>query len=820
MPQIVTPNTLKEIDRERAQKLQRATEVQGVLVGAMTTEFPWHLQPLFLHKSELTLIRTFEPSISSNERLRSILSRLIKRSDTTVLAHGVFENQHWYQRRFVKRTLGDHSLGGDQWIELSPRLLLIELAMLLKSFHSDGIIHGHVTLENVGVEQSRVFLLDTSFRCFCPKLLSSSSHLAPEIVRGEAATEASDVFGLANIISHFVGADELASEERTLIERAKSSNASSRPELLELLELCSRVADKEQALARTSGKSAYASGESESLAPPADSFSWAKGTVVLSPEVIQEIREAAGSVEAPNLLAVGSSAPESATKVPHLERTMLSDEFAALAESTRGEQFGGKSSRPTPAYTSRGARRSGWVDRHGYSVFLAILLGVSLGLFLYQKGYLRSIFRSAPGPLETPQLYQEYWSSGLQSKMEEVARRAVLSDDDQAELVIVRDALQGKPRAGVYSSLLRTVFDPRWEGELTDEDRKSALSLALAPLLADELEGGPRFNERHPSLLLGFISQLRVDDDGRALRSVPISKLYSLGEPYESGLKGLEMLGVKDLGDRSARSLLQLLTTGVTAPRLAAYLIGDDKGENSLKRLVLLNLLEDQGKDFWTLVYKVGEKLPDVGLGKVVHWFESDKSGLWKSTTPFDRLRIAQGVLPKDLMNFSRYADLLAFPSDEIRKLAGSELKSKFFVKDKTETFTVLAAPDSKFDRRSVNAFVKLLSLDLPSQHRAALKWYQLKPDPSTVLRLLLARNGSVADDPLAVEGARYLKEYKSELDLAQLKELVNHSEVLLRALAYSTLNAEEPGERAILQKAILREENPGLRKALERKLQ
>jgi hypothetical protein len=87
------------------------------------------------------------------------------------------------------------------------------------------------------------------------------------------------------------------------------------------------------------------------------------------------------------------------------------------------------------------------------------------------------------------------------------------------------------------------------------------------------------------------------------------------------------------------------------------------------------------------------------------------------------------------------------------------------------------------------------------------------------VLELVLLKKDVPKGDAFNFEAARYLKERDWKATPGQYKDLLHHSEDLLRSLAASRLDPAKPEERSLLKEAIKLETNQAVKSQLIRKL-
>jgi hypothetical protein len=207
-------------------------------------------------------------------------------------------------------------------------------------------------------------------------------------------------------------------------------------------------------------------------------------------------------------------------------------------------------------------------------------------------------------------------------------------------------------------------------------------------------------------------------------------------------------------------------------------------------------------------------------LSEVLRWFDGTTLSHWKDVPSAQKLRLAAGVLPPEPLKLEQYADLLQFPVLSVRPEAAAALKQSFFPEGGHSTISLLASPKNRLTRYQNIFLLTALGLDKETRYSFIAKWFEMKPDPQTVLNLVIERRGITQIDPLNIEGARYVSDKNVEISRSQLQKLLMHQEPLARALAYAKLDLTKAVDVQILRKMLKEESSPELKEQIRLKLE
>ncbi len=423
--------------------------------------------------------------------------------------------------------------------------------------------------------------------------------------------------------------------------------------------------------------------------------------------------------------------------------------------------------------------------------------------------------------------YQSYWESAQPALMRQVAEGALLDGDEEARSLITNSIFKGSNSDlaefdnYVNSDLVRVAFNPKWEGDLTENDREVALFYALRNLMGSSYDL-PDIDDVHPAVVLAITGTWPLDAEG--LPSLPIMSLVNLPSPYGAAFAGLSQLGINEIDNPVARGLAHILVGDINQRSLVAYFLS--KGDNSvvdvlLKIRVLLPLLS-ASPALENIVYQFLWSRSDV-VGGALHWFDDGDLAAWATLPKTIRLGIAAGKLPELIsaqgLSFEQTIDLLNFPFETVRKEVLDKLLHGGLQSDLVATVKYLTGNETHLTRTQAISLMLALRLKGDSGDAFVSSWFQTAPDPQAVLGVLLARSDAPKSDGFNLQAARFLISKDLKIELEDLKKLVNHPESLARALAYAKLNPSLPEHAALLKELGQNETSPRLRNEINKKL-
>ena len=207
-------------------------------------------------------------------------------------------------------------------------------------------------------------------------------------------------------------------------------------------------------------------------------------------------------------------------------------------------------------------------------------------------------------------------------------------------------------------------------------------------------------------------------------------------------------------------------------------------------------------------------------LRELVKWFEETSLSHWKDVPVATRLQLASGELPEQILKLENYSDLLQFPAAAVRQAAAEKLRRDFFPEDAHSAILLSASPRNRMSRYQTIFLLSALGAERDTRYSLIAAWFNTKPDPQTVLDLVILRRNMKAVDPLSIDGIRYLREQDMALTRPELLKLLSHNEPLVRAWAYTKLDISNPEDLRLLREALKKETLPALKKQIRLKLE
>ncbi len=233
--QLIGLEDLRSPDQERLRRQVDDILPKASIIAVALTNRAWELRPIVAKggDAEPSMIRFAGAELSRNQqlsgRLRETFERLrnLKELSSGMLGWGTWEDDIWYRRPVVERTLAqtlatDTDIPPDQILHLAHSTV-----EEIVRWHERGVVHGHLTSSNVVTKQNgRLALVDAGIGL---ALLQSGRGVseynlqtfAPEVVGGQNAAFSSDLYGLGLVFRRL-----LVSLERKLQETGKTDSSS------------------------------------------------------------------------------------------------------------------------------------------------------------------------------------------------------------------------------------------------------------------------------------------------------------------------------------------------------------------------------------------------------------------------------------------------------------------------------------------------------------------------------------------------------------------------------------------------------------------
>ncbi|MBX7138339.1 MAG: hypothetical protein K1X83_10170 [Oligoflexia bacterium] len=791
-------------ERTALSALLTQSQQRGVLVGALRGAVPWDLRPLVFDGGSTFLVRLSAPE-NDPVRLRSLEALLPKllavRDLIGIVDGGVLLQQLWIRRRFYSLVLSEASANHPILVRLEPRQLIGRLLQQIAALHSQGAFHGHICASNVALELDQAgavvpLLLDSSMLISEPAQLAryrsseqGRSSLAPELAAGKPPGAHTDLFGLGLVAQQLEGwglLERLKPAQRQILERCAAGEPWSRPTMQELM---GEFLEQNAMPSSVGG-----------LAPPAAG----RGGALRSGKILGDIK-----IVKEESTYRSSAAPSSDQERLDINAAELvrDDRVAASARSDL--------SKDTPRSSNLNWPKLGI---SGSALRTLIALAVILLLILWQSGKVGGLFSGESNNRENYDALAA-WSSNQPSLMAKVAEQAIANPAGEAAKLVFSDALAGNERVKVNHEFIKKALNPAWEGELTSQDRKLVLQLALSTLVSippQAVQTG--LEQAHPGVLVALAGTLNLSAGHEYLSKVSIDHLKTLPGQFGRGFELLKTAGIQSLADLPSLAMAHLMCGDHEQEIITAYLSDNSDPAKQLALLsALMPLIEGQkGLDIAVMNGVTGS---GGLLAKTLGWFAQGDLVDWAKVSPTIVLQILTGQLVGKELGAEHYVDLLLFPIATVRRAAEKRLLSESETARFTPYLDVLVRNDNGLSRAQNLSLV--LALRTPGESGEALisTWFHNNPDPQTVLRLLVAGAKSSAEDPFNLEAARYLAGTQTQISAEQLQQLLGHPEAMARALAVSRLDARIPEQAKMLETMATVEPRESVRNEIKKKL-
>lgn len=814
--EIVTPEKLDDTRRKLVERYVKVSGVRGVLVGTLVDGKPWNVRGLLLDGGVLKVLRFTDPGlVDDRERYALIGTNIRKISVLTekyhVWAAGEHDGQFWSLRNYFQTTLAEVPDLSEGNSPVTPAVFAGELVQIVNDWSRDGVVHGHLCPANISIENGIPVVLDFGFCAASRELIVSTTTVAPEVKAGEPPSAASDIFGLGLVLQYVLRHD-LSSAQSSLVAQMLEDKPENRPLIQDILPVFLN-ARRTGAIVKNSSngdvaeKPAFQVQERRSAE---ETLQWAKGTVSLSPDIINKIKSTivndatpaqmehltrvlskrTGTDDQTVIEPVSSVTTTRATKSAPVEKTSAPPaELPVVADQSAAPE---KSAESTDGY---------WV--------LGGIIAAGIALLLY-LGYFPSLTGEA-----VP--YDRYWKSGLPSRMRAVALAAVEDRDVVAELVIVEDTLSGTDHPQVLSSFLRTAFNSAWEKELSSADRELALKIGLSKLVPELLKGEPDLSDAHPGVILAVMGTLRLDDPAGMLKEVSTIRLARLPQPYGTSFNRLQELGYTYADNTAVRAMAYLLNGSVSRQVLQAYFSPEDSIEQSYGKFRYLYSMVGKSKEARNTLQSVLQNQSGK-LTSLFNWFNESSIADWSKIDDEKRLQLIGGDLGAVNLEVEQIADLMTFPVKAIAEEAATLLGTRLN-REELLSLAFLVSDRNPFPRAQTSFLATALVLKGEEQYPMLSRWFDTGPNAEGVIQLILTRAEIAELDPLSIEGARYLTARNWQVSKKILTRLLTHPEPMVRVLALSRLDPEDPLDKKLLETAVGIEPNARLREQIELKL-
>lgn len=454
---------------------------------------------------------------------------------------------------------------------------------------------------------------------------------------------------------------------------------------------------------------------------------------------------------------------------------------------------------------------------------VVITLAAVAGLGIVTKSRFPAVYHDVFGniPLLVAQKDSELelaWASNDKARMRSVVEAAIVERNPAAENAIIADTLRGENRPGVSSNLLRVALSDLWIAQLSNTDKRAALTLSAASIFPEGIPYLPPLSQLHPAVILAIAGQSQAHNPSAQLKEIPIDRLCQLPEPVGGLFSQLKAGGTTSVGAPEAIALAGIVSGNPPLATLEAYCGSDAPVAVTLARIsIILPLLSANQPMADNLLAILRDRGGE--LGGVLGWFDIDSLGMWSKVKSADKMRLILGDLPEKGLEVQHYSDLLTFPLADIRAKSASFLRKGSLKNETDQLLLVLSGEQNRLSREQTVAIIAALNLDVSKRAPYVPLVFDAKPSPDIVLLVLLARSNKDSTDLFNLEAARYLRKNQWTATTEMLQLLVHHPEPLARSLGYARLSTRDPAQKKILQQRLSEELDPNLLRSITTKL-
>ena len=834
-----------------AKHLVTRANCSGVIVGALVGEESWETRPLVLINGKLFILRFSDPSSSLNRNkmnyTRSLYAQLGAHKDLarSAFAVGQSDGQIWTLRRFHQSTFENLNVKDSNSSLQHPVHRAQKLIELVAIMQAAGIVHGHLSLTNIGADEETPMLLDFGFGA----LEASSRDLAPEIKNGFPPSLASDIYGLGKILESILKSENLP-EIQDIIKQMLSEEPATRPniETIKKTFLIKKSIEKPSTPIKNPMSSGKVLGKATKPISPSAELPNPKiiGKSSETQEIlpIPEMSIDENPIQTPRLerkpteiIKLPSPIEATTLVTPEANKSTEANKIESVATAPRARNFTTliKTSAPPvqivnnltatvvpSAAPSKLKARAQMIDerpvmeeissepishRSG-NLFVVFCLAIFMALGTFAVSFAVKQSKKINQPIDL----EAYWQSGQITLQSQVVLAAIRDNSVKASNIILKSIERDEKLENVRANLLKVGFSKLWSENYSENDRNILLGLSLENPPAEVLKSMPNINSAHSGVILAIASQMGERKDTK-IGELPISIYSDLPKPFNTAFAALEIFGIKQIGEPEALGLARIITGNISVASLKLLLQGKNDGKVGILKI----LADDLGEKFAASLVTTNEALGQGGIYEL-NWFNQSQNVQWQKIPVTNKIDLASGVPEFGNLSVDHKLDLLSFPIAEIRESVAQRLKTELD-ENIAPVIDTLIARDNRLTREQKITLISTLSYQGEHSKKFTLEWFKTNPSPEAVLDILLARDKKELTDFFNLQSAHYLTGKKWNADLSKLKQLAVHHEQVARALAYARLDPKNKEQLSFLRKMSNVEPVNSIRRGILNKL-
>jgi hypothetical protein len=840
-PKITSFSELSQNERRRLERIVEVVTPRAGIIGEWSSPRTWDLRPVVVLPHENTdleqtavdtptIIRLLGPEVTISMQITTRVAELFKRLSSLGHIHalnswGVLDGQLWYRRFLYRKTLAERIAEDEPFTFAETLDIALKLLEMVEESSKRGVIHGHLTPENVAMLDDYTFrLLDTGVAVAVvqanavlemeefPRGYFEDS-FAPEILSNTAIAPENDLFGLGKVF--FALFSKALRHEgtpldpscarmyptdlriiRDLVQQLISHNATERPTIDQIRQVLLER-KKERGIEKNNQIDNQQQQDIPSVANNSAHSSPAHSNSAPEPNKVEELRNITQIVPAIDI-------EEVAPQIYPTFKEQQNNPVLYLKYIVPG---------------------------------LLVLLLLSRFIFSGDEEDEQSDVPQAK--VQSVQQMQEQlksqWASGIPSDMSEVAMLALGSEDSpqrkSAERIIITSAIKNTQSSGdVNYDLLRYAFDGRWESKLRPIDRRVALTIALARLVQHKLpdEEQPDLGQLHPGVILALSATLGREG-AKYLSKIPAKVLLQLPPPFNLALTEI----IKDnpnlsCGDPFTQSIAKFELRGLSSAEEVIQFLSEDT-DNRLRAIArLFSFKPDTAKQLIAiLIDHPNLKLPH----PEIEWGRKYKLSSWKDLESNDQLFILAGIPPTVNVSVLEAIQILAHPSSEMRRLGISKVLDKLPLHHpaSVEILNIVKEDPTILTPRQTLELASFLERPEKVKGEAVDSWLATDPSPALLSHILtagVATDGVAADSPANTmtlfdeKIATYLS-IKNWIPSSEvLPKLIDHPLKLARLIAYKAISQlpveEKESAIKLINRALEHEQDAQFKEQLQ----
>lgn len=814
---------LTEGEQLRVRELAKGVIPEGVITGVIRGPRSWDLRPLIQEGNDTLILRLYGPEVMlSTEYSQRALKQLqllasLPESSSGLIEFGTLDSQVFTLRPLYLNTLSERLSSVERFSFRQALGIALELVRILRSWHAQGVVHGHFSPNNICFSPyGEILVVDPGVAI--TQYLSSKElnaeikvldekYIAPEVVKLGVIDARGDNYCLGLVLAEIF----------RKVRRSKD-DSSYDPELGRM-----NSSDIEAIAELTSGLSDL----NMDVRAPLEFAERLLDSRISRPEPVPENRPelAVEPISEPTL-----HEPAGLFPLPVLEQEKFDGadfESALGRDDSESWELGGRTSEFKPEQFIESKDLS---QMEGQGKLISRIIKwvyVTLILVCLVLAY-RNFFGATDPEFSslTQEELQSDWESGIPSEMALVADAAVQNpltgnaeQQKQAERIILKSAMSGDRASDTVNyPLIRLAFNEKWERKLNSSDRRVALTVALKRLIDEQYLPKEKvdFTAINPGVIFSIMS---IEGNVPGLNLIPVSKLTTLSPPLNLAFQELVNASVDvKCSDPGPLGLAKFYSRELSVEEVISYLKEDT--ESRLRALAIL-LYAERIKSRQLIEMLLNH--PNLRLDhELIRWGIKVNLTNWTEVDSSGQLFILAGLPTTAQLSPAEFVQMLAHPIARTRQVAI----------EKIVNLIPLAHPGAVPFLSRLKEHPDLLTgkqtlelaqfLEKPSlaTKEAVQNWCETSPNPNVMAELLASTAKQPKNTPFDSNLSLCLQHSNWRPSTDLLRRLSTHPDDLTRIFVYTQLAAlgkeDVTTALSIFTEALATEKREDLKKQIQ----